>query len=343
MIKKGRTIFLGDTQEYLGVLAKRYDPEAWLLDQSNYDRLSQCANVTVYTSLGDLPKNLVAVADLLASADEIFYCPPNVWSDGLSADNTDPTASTQGLTETLLLYLCDRVDIHGLENIMSQDIEPMPLVDHRQSQDAQLWIAGCSISHGMGVADDQRYGALLARELDMPCSFLTRPGSALDWAAGQILRSDIRPKDIIVWGLTDWQRLTRVHEHRLLKGIIVKSYDLNPGLNSIVSIDNLFAQYNFYHHRSAIQQVINYAYQIGVALLLVGLLPGNYALLRFLRAQNNYIHIPYQLAYHSGTLMIEPKDLGTDSVHPGPMQHQEYFSLILDWITRNNIKGKISG
>ncbi len=332
MTKNCKTLFFGDVQSYLGVLAQKHDLSAWLLDQHNYKSFINGTNHTVYTSLGDLPKNLIVVLDILKSADVIVYCPPKQWSDNKTLDITDLSDSIQGLTEILILLVCDCVTVHGLDNILSLKNDPIPLVADRKTNNNQLWISGCSISHGIGVNDNERYGELLAQELDMPVSFLTRRGAAIDWAADQILRSDIRSGDIVVWGITEWRRLTHVHQNQLLAGINLPMYTIFPEYHQIVPADNLFSQQTFYKHYYSIQQVINYCKKINAKLFLVGLLQGNYSLLKFLKTQKNYIHIHYTLKFDNCNLLTKFIDLGSDLEHPGPKQHQAYKNIILNFI-----------
>lgn len=342
LTKNELVIFLGDIQEYLGDLAKNYDPGASLLTRSNYkSALSNKStnNLTFYTSLGDLPKDLFVVySDILSQADVIFYRPPEKWSDGKNLDITDPGSSMQGMTETLLLLLPKSVRVDfGHSNALSIH-DPIMLVDQRRTNDKQMWVAGCSISHGDGVAPNERYGELLANVMGLPCSFLTRSGSALDWASDQIIRSDIRKNDLVVWGLTHWGRLTYVHDDKLLSGINHTSYINFPEYNSIIDIKNIVSQQTFYNHFYSIQRAINYCEKIGAKLLLVGLLLGNYSLLGFLRSQKNFIHIPYQLDYRDSLLTTKYADLGTDKQHPGPKQHRLYKDIILDFINQQSIQ-----
>jgi len=332
MTKNCKTLFFGDVQVYLGVLAQEHDSSAWLLDQHNYKSFINGTNHTVYTSLGDLPKNLIVVLDILKSADVVVYCPPEQWSDNKTLDITDPTNSIQGLTETLLLLVCEHVTVHGLDNILALTNDPIALVAERKTENQQLWVAGCSMSHGIGVDDNERYGELLSQELDMPVSFLTRQGAAIDWAADQILRSDIRSGDIVVWGITECCRLTHVHQNQLLTGVTLSIYTIFPEYHQIVPVDNLFSQQTFYKHLYSIQQVINYCKKINAKLFLVGLLHSNYSLLKFLRTQKNYIHIPYTLTSDNCDLLTKFIDLGSDLEHPGPKQHQAYKNIILNFI-----------
>jgi hypothetical protein len=326
-------IFFGDVQEYLSVIAKNHDDSAQLIDRSNYEQylLGSVPGKTFYTSLGDLPKDLGVAYRLLSTAHTVFYCPPAQWSDLLVADICNPCDSIQGLTETLLWMLDDSVCV---KNLTCSILDPISLVDQRRGAGPQLWIAGCSISHGVGVDTAQRYGQLLADQLNLPCSFLTRSGSAIDWAADQILRSDIQAGDTVLWGLTEPARLTYVDNNTLLSGVNIASYEMYPGYKKIVDLKNLCSHNTAYQHFYAIQQVINFCNKIKAKLYLVGLLLGSYSYLGFLKTQKNYIHIPYNLHFDNFKLLTSFKDLGSDSLHPGILQHKHYKEVILNHLTQ---------
>lgn len=337
MIKHKLTVFLGDVQEYLGQLAKKHDASAWLLDRNNYynvDTELKNNNVTIYTSLSEFSNDLDNLIHILSKADVIFYRPPVRWSDNKTVDLTEPGNSIQGLTEIILLLLPGSVEIKGLTAFTPADYDPNPLIDTRKTEESQLWIAGCSISHGIGVNTDERYGHLLAKHLGLDYSSLTRSGSAIDWAADQILRSDIRAGDLVVWGLTSWNRLTYIHDNTLLQGVTAGSYVRYPEYQKIVDLDNLCSSQTLYNHYYSIKRVINYCKKIDAKLVLVGLLHNNYSLLGFLKSLDNYIHIPYKMSFNHGTIESF-EDLGTDKKHPGPKQHQIYKNFILDFIKAN--------
>ena len=107
-------IYIGDTSESLAAAAKAADPMAFLIDHSNLKEFldSPKDDSTVYTSLGDLPKIPTgtkkvsdydnAVYSLLDLADNIYYCPPDAWSDNKTINLTSVTDSLQGLTEYIL-------------------------------------------------------------------------------------------------------------------------------------------------------------------------------------------------------------------------------------------------
>ncbi len=329
MLNCGLTVFLGDTDSSLATAAKLYDPQAQLVDYLNYEQfLESCIvqSTTVYTSLGDLPKNLEIIFSILTKATKIVYCPPIVWSDNNTLDFADPGSSMQGLTETLLRLLPNSVIVEGLPGFT---LDPLPLTAKRKSNRPQMWNVGCSISHGDGVTQQERYGQLLSDALNMPCSFLTMTGSAIDWAADQILRSDIRKKDLIVWGVTSPERFTYINDNKLV-AITPRSYQTYPHLKKLVNPVNLYSQDTIYKHMYAIQRVVNFCKKCQATLLLVGLLPGSYSLLAFLKNQKNYIQIPYHMQGNNQEIFFKFIDLGSDNEHPGPQQHKQYKNTILD-------------
>jgi hypothetical protein len=335
--KSKLTIFFGDVDESLANNAKLFDSSAGLVDHSNYKEFlisDRDRDTVIFTSLGDLPKNLETVYHILMQADHVVYCPPQKWSDNKSVDCANPVASLQGSTEILLSLLPDSVKI---DNYCPTMLDINALVDQRKSTEPQLWMAGCSITHGLGVEKHQRYGQLVSDSLGMPCSFLTRPGAAIDWAADQILRSDIQKNDIVVWGITTPERLTYIHNDQLLSGVTSQSFRSFPEYSKIIDPVELGSQNTIYKHFYAIQQVINYCRKINAHLILVGLLTGNHSLQRALKSYQNYITIHYHYTFENSSININFADLGSDNNHPGPIQHQQYKQIILDKIKQLKI------
>ena len=330
------TVFFGDVSENVATQALQSDNSAFLLDFNNcleFLNNELTGDTTLYTSIGDLDGNVSQLWTLLNSADAIVYCPPTVWADGKNVDPVSPISSIQGFTEHLLLMLPQNKIVNFDRTQLSA--EPMPLVDSRRSEDPQLWVAGCSITHGAGVDPSQRYGQLLADELNLPCSFLTRVGSAIDWASDQILRSDIRTGDTVVWGLTSTERLTYIHDQKLLPGITAKSYIINKQLEKIVSATTLLSQNTFYHHMYSINRVINFCKLIKVKLLIVGLMT-SYSCLRHLANTPFFYPYPYSPGFSDQNSKFVDffnfTDVGTDNLHPGPKQHSLYKNFILSLI-----------
>ena len=185
------TLFVGDVCESLSRAALKHDPTAFLIDHSNYKNFLASTitkDITVYTALGDLPKNLEIFYNIAMLATEIVYAPPAKWTDSIAVDPTDPTVCVQGLTEIMLLLISEHCTVTNLD-LCYFNPTINPLADLRKTENTQLWFAGCSFTYGVGVDSSQRYGQLVANHFNLPCSFLSKPGSSIAWAADQILRS----------------------------------------------------------------------------------------------------------------------------------------------------------
>lgn len=326
------TIFIGDVDKSLADSAQRYDPTAFLIDYDNCESFVDFdleQDTTVYTSLGDLPKDVTIIIKLLNLANEIVYCPPKIWSDRKIVDSLYPTDCIQGQTEHLLFGLSPSVKIVNL-NLRSNLIDPIGLVDKRITDQPQLWVVGCSVSHGYGVSECERYGNLVSSELGMPCSFLTCSGSSIQWATDQILRSDIRPGDTVIWGLTNNWRVPYVHNHKLLH-VNHDKYTIIKNLESILPEKTLLSENTFYQNIYAIEQAINFCEKVQAKLLIIGILTAN-STLRYLVDKKQYHHYIHEQIFSAGIQHYCFKDLGTDNEHPGPQQHNLYKEFILSLI-----------
>ena len=322
-------IYIGDINKELADIAMADSPTAVLIDSNNYKNFltkNIDYNIVAYTALGDLPKNLEIVYDILVQADEIIYSPPSCWSDSGLLDDADPTASIQGLTENILLKVANQgilvtnIELCYLKNNL------ILLKDSRKTDQSQLWSVGCSITHGAGVNPNQRYGQLLADALNLKCSFLTRAGSSIQWAADQIIRSDIRPNDIIVWGLTESQRLTYIHKNNWLPGVTHSTYKNFQGIDKILPLKELLSENTLYNNIFAVERVLNFCQKIQVKLYIIGLLDPGPNFLRYIKSKKeiNITNFPYKFQGNKDPIIPIYEDLGTDGSHPGPKQHQAY-------------------
>jgi hypothetical protein len=330
------TLFVGDVCESLSRVALQYDATAFLIDHSNYKNFlisDITSDVTVYTSLGDLPKNLEIFYNIAMLSTEIVYAPPEKWADSMFIDPVDPTMCVQGLTESLLLLISSYRPVTNLELCY---FNPManPLVDLRKTKGTQVWVAGCSVTYGIGVDNSQRYGQLVATHFNLPCSFLAKPGSSIAWGADQILRSDIIPGDIVIWGITSTERSTLISQNKLTC-VNIGSYARDNNIEKQLPIKTLFNETTFYSHLYSIEQVINYCKKQQATLVLVGLLASD-NMVRYLKTKNNYFHYNYKLNFQDNTISVKYVDLGTDNQHPGPKQHQAYATFCQSALTQLN-------
>lgn len=320
-------LYVGDNTDSVAIAAKDSDKLAYLIDFTNCNIQH---SGTCYTSLADLP-GLPEFAKLFKDADKIIYIQPTQWSD---SENTKKNQiSAQYWTEYFLnVFLMDRtktiVNCPNFNN--GVDYQSMiELVDFRKSVDKQLWIAGCSITYGTGVSTDQRYASIIADKLEMPISLLAFPGSSLLWAADQILRSDIREGDIVIWGMTESVRFPyyngKVNE---IQHVNSSSYlYLNQ---TTISPDFLLSQTSLYLGITSILQVINFCSKINVKLVLADLLVPPDLAIYLNKKFRNYIHLNNFFGVNINNIQFN--DYGDDKLHPGPLVHQQFAEKILEKI-----------
>ena len=319
-------LYVGEIGSDLAQQARADSTSAWLINSENYTtflNLSKINDSVCYTSLGDLPKNLTIFNKIVNYADVIVYSPPKIWSDQKEIDLDDVTSSIQGLTE-FLLHINNKIkqNVTNLNLSTYSDSQYLTLSDVRKHKNTQLWITGCSISHGVGVSETEKYGYILGQKLQLPVTYLTGGSTSILWQADQILRSDIVKNDIVVWGLTSENRLSLWSDHNKLIHLTAqptqtKIQETNFSKKIIDQL--LVSKTNFYHAIQSINQVINFCNKIQAKLLIVGLLSSD-NLTMHLHNTKEYIK------YHNIN-SFDSIDLGTDNTHPGPMQHQLYANF----------------
>jgi hypothetical protein len=301
------TLFVGDNDLGLAEIAQKKDHTAFLIEHNNYKfflSTEYTKDVTVYTSFSDLPKITSTNAvffEVLKKANKIVYCPPSKWSDH-SIDFSWNT--TQVITEYFLYHInliknnVQRLDLNSYQNSGY-----LTLTEFRKISEKQLWVAGCSIAHGEGVSTDKKFGTLISANLNLPVSHLTKGGSSVEWAKDQILRSDIRKNDIVIWGITQEVRAPKAVNKKIIS-------EDNP--------DILLDETSLYRAITSVYQVVNFCKKISAQLILVPIICSeNLQLL--MHDLDEYCQTPYQTKF---------LDLGTDNTHPGPVQHQAWAELV---------------
>lgn len=188
----------------------------------------------------------------------------------------------------------------------------LKLADIRKSSSPQIWGVGCSFTVGVGVDPEQTYIRLLADYLKLPLSLLAEPASSVSWAADQILRSDIRKDDIVVWGLTEFNRLPTFNnqvDHITVSDPIFPKHLLVSSYTTYIGITSVF-------------QVINFCQKIGAKLIIGGFLLSNEIAEMLEGTPEFFLSVPHY--YKSNR--HEYVDFGEDNLHPGPEQHKLYFN-----------------
>lgn len=309
-------LFVGDNNYGLAEAAQKKDLTAFLIEFGNYKEFlttDYTNDITVYTSLSDLPKlnqDHAIFFEVLKKADNIFYCPPFKfkWSDH---SVKFVWGGNQAITEYFLYYInLIKNNVQGLELTQYQNSNYLQLSDTRKVVDKQLWIAGCSIPHGVGVLSNEKFGTLISNKLNLPVSYLTQGGSSIEWAKDQILRSDIKKGDIVVWGLTKEVRAPKA----INKNLIAES-------DPLILLDET----SLYRAVTSVHQVVNFCKKISAQLVILPLICSEHLQL-LIHNLDEYYQLPCQTKF---------LDMGTDGVHPGPIQHQYWANFIYKLLSKD--------
>jgi len=303
------TVYIGDITEYLAKFVRLKHPAAFLCNNHNANIIS---TGVVYTSLGDLYfKNFVSLCN---KADEIIFFPPKIWSSEILKTNTLIELNFLSNFKTVKNFKKEKFSNH------------LTLQDLRQTDNPQLWVVGCSYAHGLGVNPDEKFGSLISKSLNLPVSFLTHPGSSIGWAADQILRSNIKKNDIIIWGLTGCNRFifydNKNHHH-----MTAKNFSQNNNIGSFFKKNIFISDHVCFDAINRIDQVVNYLDKIEAKYVL-GVFPLNLIdheeyLQKYISQNENSCLLKYDIDNFV--------DYGTDDEHPGPKQHQIYADHILSF------------
>lgn len=313
-------LLVGNTRGTLPGIARQLDPKAVLVGVHNYQ-----SNFNVgYTSLREF-KDRQHFLELLIRADEIEYHPPEnaIYNTSDITSTHDgyeqflvAVAVTQKANRPTLLSAASRQVYHKYQN-MSR------LVDQRRGAATQLWAAGCSITIGVGVDPEARWGEIVATELDLPISWLAAGGTSNPWAADQILRSDIQEGDIVVWALTNNERWHIFQKN----GVVARGNPANYAENSELQVHMppalLFDEPDHWTANTvqSILQVQNYCSRVGAELFVIGGVLSNNEILLYMYDNPVYSH------FYNPELVFSI-DRGTDNMHPGPIQHRRYADFI---------------
>ena len=316
------TCYIGDVDEYLAKFAQSNDPTATLVTKENFQSIT---SGTYYTSVADMG-SLTNFANLLRTANQIVYVPPPT---GRWSDEKIGISKMKMWSEEYLKYFSFSVPVDNF-SISTPDNKNnmLQLVDSRKTNNPQLWNAGCSISHGDGVEKSQRYGQLVSDQLNVPVTFLTFPGSSIIWSADQILRSDIREDDLVIWGITCSPRTPWFNNWKL-NHILPNSYTRDSTLNRKFSLDYFTSEDVTYRTVISLFQVINYCSKIKAKLLLVSLLDSESSIVDYINNFTDLIVLCNLWGRNNNDKFI---DLGTDNKHPGPDSHKFYANKILQKI-----------
>lgn len=324
------TLYVGDNDVTVAENAKKEDTTAYLIDHANWDQQHQGV---AYTSLSDLP-NENEFAKLFREADTIVYSPPlnDKWSDGKAEKSMQKKWTEHYLTVFSFVDHKKIINFNAKKDINDVTV---PLEDVRKVDSKQLWCVGCSFTYGVGVDIEQRYSDILSNKLDLPLSSLSASGSSILWAADQILRSDVRPDDTLVWGITTSNRFPYYDKGtKQVTRLNLTTYPILckeiPQLKYVIS-EKFLTDFNLtFLAINQILQVVTLCRTKNIKLVLAGLLPGN-EFASYLTNLPEYFHLEGHFGLKQTDLYL---DLGTDNLHPGPKMHQWYADNIFSWLTK---------
>lgn len=318
-------LYVGDISEYLGIHAQQIDPTAQLITQENVKSFLKTSASSGYASLGDFDQ-FTDFVNLCYSAKSIIYCPPEHWSDSKHSSTNVPSEwGLQQWTEYAVGHVSQTVPVTGLPIPKKyQFLQDNLLLDQRRGDGKQIWTAGCSVTNGVGVEKYQTFGHIIHQQTGLPISDLSISGASIPFAADQILRSNLKSGDVVLWGITTWNRFSYATNNKIHR--VYASADTGKISNNLEQqfklIDELDSVNTIYHDLIAIRQVHNVCQLLGVKLLMLGVILDFENYHRLIDCKNFRQSIVW-----SGKQYV---DLGTDNLHPGPRQHQLFAEEFLE-------------
>ena len=303
-----------------------------LLDYKNFKKEILNPDLQDYhTSIDDI--RIQNIQKVCESAAEIVVVNMSIYHMcNFDSDNTSMNYAYNRLLYTLNNLSSKVVGLDGfLKDVNLQKFNKLTNTRHTNSQ--VLWTAGCSFTYGVGVEQTQRWAHHLSNQLNLPEITLSMNGASIRWAADQILRSDIRSGDIVVWGITTAQRVEFAEEWQLTSNTVANA--VREKLQTWVhqNIEYFDTTTHLSLCCQEILHVMNFCEKIGVELYLVNLL--NIELIPVVfKDYKNFIDLTDDLPI---TETLEYLDLGTDRLHPGPKQHKMYADRIFNLITKNRL------
>jgi hypothetical protein len=147
------------------------------------------------------------------------------------------------------------------------------------------------------------------------------------YAADQLLRSDIRADDIVIWGLTNIPRV-EVCDNTDFCPVPVTSYDFLEKSLQYWDLDYFSSPTQNLIHIRMILQVVNFCNKVGARLYLANMIDTTWIPVVF-KDYSNFINFSKEVNLIGFTKFM---DLGTDGAHPGPEQHKEYAKKIFNLI-----------
>jgi hypothetical protein len=306
-------VALGDVGEYLSTQLK---------DSILYTDKKQIARnneQNFHTSIADCGiDNLVY---LLEESSEIFFCPPEKWSD------CSEKHSQLYWYNILLPSFVDQKIVHNFSISNQHPLDTKyqsELVDFRKSKDEQIWIVGCSIANSDGVDVEDSYGYLLSKKLQKPASWLTKNSSSIQWQSNQICQSDIKTNDLVFWAVTFSARIDFFYNDKL-HHITPKSFNKNIDLKNYFDIHQLDNQNAKYKNVNAIFRAIHFVHKQGAKIFLLDVE----------NSKENSVFLHLKGNEDIISLNYKQIDTGHDGAHPGPRSHRFMYNEFLNMLEKS--------
>jgi len=299
----------------------------WPLNLRNLeDSLRVITNKNYYTSLEDLELKADQFTELLEKIDHIILIDLDICFFE-KVDNDSLFAYLNFFNFLKKYYFKKTVNFEWIDQLSTQ----FDTIESKRKSDKQtLWVSGCSLTAGSGVNENERYANLLSEKVNLELSLLARAGSSITWQADQILRSDIRADDLVVWGLTNYARVDYA-DGLVWKSVPASNLEFKDYKWKYWTYDYFDSCTRAIECIKSIQHVHNFCEKIGAKLVIVNLLDNVWSNLIFSKL-TNYLDLTVLQDINAKFKYI---DLGQDNDHPGPKQHQYYAEKIYQFIKEN--------
>lgn len=259
-------------------------------------------NSEYHTSLGDLDINeLLSIIHKFSSIEFV----KNNFIDG--EDITKDTLNFLSFVNTKL-----HVKNFPHNNILSFADHP----DIKERLDTcTLWVYGCSHSHGTGLRNSsESYGSHLANYLKLPLKLITKPGSSTHWSLRQLVNSNLKQDDIVIWQITSPYRLSYFNEKHVQEIVLSNSNNRNL-------IETYTNEQCFFLQLSYLNIGVRYLRSIGVKFIVVSVDSRD--------MEFNFGYSQYPEFYCATDFAV---DKGTDNLHFGPLSHKNLALSLLNRI-----------
>lgn len=277
------------------------NPHSILLDNTS----TKLSCTDYHVSLGDLP--IDSLLAIFRKFDEIEFV-----SDGFLSD--------QDITTDTLQFLSFAKQFVKVTNLPQEKILSFSNSYSKINQDRQLWIFGCSISHGVGLQScTETYGHQLANFLNLPINLITKIGSSTHWSLRQIVNLPINKNDLVIWQITSPYRISQFN------GKHVQEIVLNNSKNKTL-VDTYNDEQCFFLQLSLINIGVQFLKKLGVEFYIIDVDK---------RMQGPAHEYEKYSEYFCAKDFIV--DYGNDNQHFGPLSHKKLALQLLNHVQLKNV------